>query len=242
LERGITLFLGVFLTFASAWFGLVFLPYLQDARWQPQVDEVDKSEYPRPRTGPAAHGVRVYAGNGCYYCHSQQVRPDGFGSDLQRGWGVRRSVPRDYLYDKPVMLGTMRTGPDLANIGRRQPSEDWHHLHLFNPRITSPGSVMPAFAFLYEERALGGERQLLTTDPFRSVSYNALKLPLEWAVRKDRILYPSSDPDGLRAYLNANPDRAKLPAYEVVPTGDATDLVAYLKSLDQSTPLKEAGD
>jgi cytochrome c oxidase cbb3-type subunit 2 len=241
VERGITLFLGVFLTFASAWFGLVFAPYLQDAHWQPLVDEVDKSEYPRPRTGPAANGVRVYAGNGCIYCHSQQVRPDGFGSDLQRGWGTRRSVPRDYLYDRPIMLGTMRTGPDLSNIGRRQPSEDWHHLHLYNPRLTSPGSIMPAYAFLYAQRPLGGERQLLS-DPYRSASRAALRLPLDWAVRKDRILYPSSDPAGLRAYLAENPERAKLPAYEVVPTDDASDLVAYLKTLDQSTPLKEAGD
>ena len=88
---------------------------------------------------------------GCVYCHSQQVRPERFGADIQRGWGSRRTVARDYLYETPHLLGTMRTGPDLANIAVRQPSYDWHHLHLYNPRLTSPGSIMPAFAFLYDE-------------------------------------------------------------------------------------------
>jgi len=52
----------------------------------------------------------------------------------------------------------MRTGPDLRNIGARQPSPDWHYLHLFDPQITSPGSIMAPFGFLYEYRAVVGER------------------------------------------------------------------------------------
>ena len=62
---------------------------------------------------------------------------------------MRRTVARDYIYDSPPLLGTMRTGPDLANIGARQPSRDWHMLHLYNPQITSSGSIMPEYPFLF---------------------------------------------------------------------------------------------
>jgi cytochrome c oxidase cbb3-type subunit 2 len=59
-------------------------------------------------------------------------------------------VPGDYSYDNPHLLGTMRTGPDLLNIGARQPSVDWHLAHLYNPRAMVPGSTMPAYPFLFE--------------------------------------------------------------------------------------------
>jgi cytochrome c oxidase cbb3-type subunit 2 len=101
--------------------------------------------------GEAHAGRDVYINQGCIYCHSQQVRMKGYGADIRRGWGTRRSVPRDYLFDRPHQLGTMRTGPDLASIGARQPSRDWHALHLYDPQITSPGSVMPRFEYLFEE-------------------------------------------------------------------------------------------
>jgi cytochrome c oxidase cbb3-type subunit II len=79
----------------------------------------------------------------------------GYGADIRRGWGTRRSVPRDYLHDRPHQLGTMRTGPDLASIGARQPSVDWHALHLYDPQITSAGSVMPGFPYLFTEVKAG---------------------------------------------------------------------------------------
>ena len=135
--------------------------------------------YPIPLVGLAALGEQVYARNGCIYCHSQQVRPEGFGADFERGWGPRRTVARDYLYNRRVMLGTMRTGPDLANIGARQPSKSWHHLHLYNPQITSPGSIMPPFAFLYEERPIVGEP-----------SVDALDLPPDLRRRRITKLFP----------------------------------------------------
>jgi cytochrome c oxidase cbb3-type subunit 2 len=66
-----------------------------------------------------------------------------------RGWG-RASVPADYAYDYPHLLGVSRTGPDLFNIGARQPSVDWHLTHLYQPRSVTPGSVMPAYPFLFK--------------------------------------------------------------------------------------------
>lgn len=92
------------------------------------------------------------------YCHSQQVRPPGFGADQERGWGARQTRPVDHIFDNPPLLGTMRTGPDLANIGVRQPSREWHLLHLYYPPITSPGSTMPPYRFLFEHHPADGPR------------------------------------------------------------------------------------
>src|SRR5437763_2980867 len=70
------------------------------------------------------HGERVYASNGCVYCHSQQVRPDYEANDIERKWGNRRSAPRDYIFERSVFLGKMRMGQDLANIGARAPAQE----------------------------------------------------------------------------------------------------------------------
>jgi cytochrome c oxidase cbb3-type subunit 2 len=96
-------------------------------------------------------GRQVYIANGCVYCHSQQLRDPSQGPDEKRGWG-RASVAGDYKNDTPHLLGTMRTGPDLFNIGARQPSKDWHLGHLYQPRAYTPGSTMPAYPFLFELR------------------------------------------------------------------------------------------
>jgi hypothetical protein len=88
------------------------------------MEEDGTDVYPAPRSGMAERGRRVYAANGCNYCHTQQVRADYAGSDLDRKWGERRSAPRDYIFDRPVLLGKMRMGPDLANVGHRPPVTD----------------------------------------------------------------------------------------------------------------------
>jgi cytochrome c oxidase cbb3-type subunit 2 len=77
------------------------------------------------------------------------------GPDIARGWGKRRSVAEDFLYDYPVMLGSQRVGPDLANVGSRLPDANWHLLHLYNPRITIKNSLMPPYRFLFETRDIG---------------------------------------------------------------------------------------
>jgi cbb3-type cytochrome oxidase cytochrome c subunit len=75
------------------------------------------------------------------------------GPDLARDWGKRGSVARDFLYDNPVLLGSLRVGPDLANVGLRLPSAEWHLAHLYSPRSVAPGSVMPPYPFLFEKRS-----------------------------------------------------------------------------------------
>jgi hypothetical protein len=91
----------------------------------PQTDEDGGDAYPvPPKSGMAMRGARVYAANGCVYCHSQQVRPDYGGSDIERQWGERRSAPRDYIFEPIVLLGKMRIGPDLANVGHQPAVEE----------------------------------------------------------------------------------------------------------------------
>lgn len=149
-SRNIGLALGVFLTIAASVTGLVIIPNWQFRELQP-VKKADGTKYPVPYFGEQLKGRGVYIDQGCIYCHSQQIRMKGYGADIRRNWGTRRSVPRDYIFEKPHQLGTMRTGPDLASIGSRQPSAVWHALHLYNPQFTSPGSTMPRFAYLFTE-------------------------------------------------------------------------------------------
>jgi len=126
------------------------------------------SEGLKPYSEQALRGRAVYVSLGCVYCHSQQPRDPAQAPDGIRGWG-RPSVPGDYAYDNPHLLGTMRTGPDLLNIGARQPSVDWHLAHLYNPRAVVPGSIMPAYPFLFEEM------------PEKSAADVELKLPAAFA-------------------------------------------------------------
>jgi len=117
------LFLGIFGTFAFSWVGLTVIPNWQIGNLNPQSDEEGTDIYPMPQSGMVVRGARVYAANGCIYCHSQQVRADYAGDDIERKWGDRRSAPRDYIFERPVFLGKARMGQDIANIGARAPVE-----------------------------------------------------------------------------------------------------------------------
>jgi cbb3-type cytochrome oxidase cytochrome c subunit len=117
----VPLFLGIFGTFAFSWVGLTVIPNWQIGHLNPESDEEGTDIYPQPQSGMFQRGERVYAANGCVYCHSQQVRPDYIANDIERKWGNRRSAPRDYIFERPVFLGKMRMGQDLADIGARAP-------------------------------------------------------------------------------------------------------------------------
>ena len=144
MNDGLTLIAGVMTTMALAIAALVVLPYLQ-------MRDVKPPPGLKPYTTVELRGRKQYIENGCMYCHSQQPRAKDFAPDDKRGWG-RASVAGDYAYDTPHLLGTMRTGPDLLNIGARQPSDQWHLGHLYQPRAYVPGSIMPAFPFLFEAK------------------------------------------------------------------------------------------
>src|SRR6516225_1248291 len=118
------LFIGIFGTFAFSWVGLTLIPNWQIGSLNPQSDEEGTDIYPRPQSGMFQRGAHVYAANGCVYCHSQQIRADYIADDIERKWGDRRSAPRDYIFQRPVFLGKMRMGQDLANIGARAPAPE----------------------------------------------------------------------------------------------------------------------
>jgi len=118
------LFLGIFGTFAFSWIGLTVIPTWQIGHLSPESDEEGTDIYTRPQSGMFTRGEHVYAANGCVYCHSQQVRADYIADDIERKWGNRRSAPRDYIFERPVFLGKMRMGQDLANIGARAPAPE----------------------------------------------------------------------------------------------------------------------
>ena len=136
--------------------------------------------YPIENAGIVKAGRAVYASEGCIYCHSQQVRDEQNGTDIERGWGARRTVARDYLFENPPFLGSTRLGPDLANVGsakwRNEPEDEdpkykpakrdaaWQLLHLYAPRSIVKDSNMPPYRYLFEKRKISGQRR-----PTRSI-------------------------------------------------------------------------
>ena len=129
-----------------------------------QIRTVAPAEGLEPYTPAEARGRQHYVDLGCYYCHSQQPRSPEQAPDLQRGWG-RPTTPSDYVYDNPHLLGTMRTGPDLMNVGVRMPSQGWHLTHLYQPRAIEPTSIMPAYPFLFEVKQNPDEDDVIVPVP-----------------------------------------------------------------------------
>lgn len=219
MSRSGSFFIGLFGCFALSFGVAVLAPHYQVGTLVPSFKEEDgmiSEVYPVAQGGSAANGRGVYIAEGCQACHSQVVRGSE-SADIDRGWGARRTVARDYIFEAPPVLGASRLGPDLANVGsekwRNEPELDrvkpskrdaaWQLLHLYQPTAVVKTSNMPAYRHLFEKRKISGKP-----------SPDALSLP-----------------DGL----------APESGFEIVPSADAKALVAYLSSLNRSTPLKEAG-
>jgi cytochrome c oxidase cbb3-type subunit 2 len=107
-----------------------------------------------PLSADAVNGKAIFVANGCVGCHTQQVR----NVDMDKVWGSRPGIAADYAAmhrtdfwrNTATLMGTERTGPDLTNIGLRQPSVDWNLVHLYNPRIVVKESIMPAYPWMFE--------------------------------------------------------------------------------------------
>lgn len=220
MNRSLTFIAWIIASFALSTYALVILPQSQIGGLQPQfVDDEGKVTdiYPIENRGVVEKGRAVYQSEGCIYCHSQQVRDVQNGTDLERGWGERRTVARDYIFEQPPFLGSMRLGPDLANVGaakwRNEPEDEnpaykpakrdakWQLLHLYAPRTIVKESNMPPYRYLFETKKISGQ--------------------------------PSADALALTG------KDAPEPGCEIVPKQEAKDLVGYLLSLDRSHPLKE---
>lgn len=194
------LFLSIALLFLSAWLGFVVYSYLQLGHLK--SFEGSDGLLPPEYSGRAILGAQVYAANGCVTCHSQQVRQTNVTpSDIDRKWGKRSSVARDYLRDQHAFLGIMRIGPDLSNVGLRLTDPVWHYQHLYEPNTLVEGSIMPSYRYLFQLQKIQGQ--------------------------------PSEESLSLKG------PHAPQQGYEVVPTEDAKNLVAYLLSLKHDYTLPE---
>lgn len=185
---------------------------------------IEKVEGVRPYTPLELAGRNIYVREGCYLCHSQQIRP--FRDEVER-YGPY-SIAAESKYDKPFQWGSKRTGPDLARVGGKY-SNAWHVAHLENPQAIVPGSVMPAYAFLTQ-------RELKFTDPAAHLVANR------------RVGVPYSDEQIAAAAKDladqANPDADTTPLQKRYPKAVVGDfdgnpakltemdaLVAYLQML-----------
>ena len=195
------LFLFVLSALALSFLGLVLGSYIQLGDLTQITETLDEKGnpvegdplFPRKLPGVVQQGKAVYTDLGCFYCHTQQVRRPGYGADIERGWGRRVTVARDYVTQERALIGTLRIGPDLMTIGERQPDANWHHQLLYNPLIVSEGLVTkPGYSFLYKVQKVD-----------RTPSPNALQFETDskYAPEKGYEVVPTRRAEALVEYL-----------------------------------------
>jgi cytochrome c oxidase cbb3-type subunit 2 len=178
----------------------------------------------RPYTPLELMGRNIYVREGCYLCHSQQIRP--FKDEVER-YG-HYSLAAESMYDKPFQWGSKRTGPDLARVGGRY-SNDWHVQHLSSPRAVVPESVMPAYPFL-AERKLQARDVAEHLKSLRSVGVPYTdEMIANAAADLDAQVNPDADPTALlKRYPRAVVGKFNSQAADVT---EMDALVAYLQML-----------
>ena len=201
---------------------------LGDVKWL-RAEAVDYTE-------AQARGRRVYIREGCWYCHSQYIRPVT-KEDLR--WGPV-SEAGEYAYDLPHLFSTRRIGPDLTRVGLKF-ADDWHYAHHWDPRLVVPDSIMPSFKWLFREAlvAVRSEQDGPRLEP-------TAELRRWFTFRTDRTILLVPDASGL-TFVPPGPDAQALDATPlldvghlktppttlrlVTPTADLVDLVRYLQKL-----------
>lgn len=207
MKNGLALFLGVLATLALSWVGLLLTAHRQIGGLGQFKDPADDTLYPQPFSGLADQGRLVYQDLGCVTCHTQQVRHEGFGSDLARKWGERGGYARDYIRDQSVLIGQNRLGPDLRNVGTRlgdaKPEEyaGWFYKLLYAPQAVAAGTNMPAYPFLFDVHPVAG----------RQPSARALALPSRFAPGPGWEVVPTARAVALVAYLQSLKDTYDYP-------------------------------
>lgn len=178
MNRSLAIFGGSTLIYA----GLATLMGVLPGLW---LSHIPPTPGLKPLTAQEARGRDIYVAEGCFYCHTQQVRP--LSGDQIFG---RPSAPGDFAYQTPELLGSERNGPDLSNIGVRQPSSVWQYIHLYEPRAVVPASIMPAFPWMFRivDEAPPGEQPV----------------PLPPAIAPAHgVVVPTEDGKALIAYLHS---------------------------------------
>ena len=177
----------------------------------------------RPYTPLELMGRNIYVREGCYACHSQQVRP--FRDEAER-YG-HYSLAAESIHDRPFQWGSKRTGPDLARVGGRY-SDDWHAQHFRDPRALVPGSVMPPYGFLDRPLRFDDIDQHLRTlatigDPYTP----------EMIANARRDLVAQANPDADAPGFEDRYPRARRAAFDGNPrtVTEMDALIAYLQML-----------
>ncbi len=143
----------------------------------------------KPYTALQLEGRDIYIREGCVGCHSQMIRP--FRAETER-YG-HYSVAGEFIYDRPFLWGSKRTGPDLHRVGGRY-SDDWHRVHLTNPRDVVPESIMPAYPWLAENALDGGDIQakmktlVILGHPYSDAEIEAAPAALEGKTELDAVV------------------------------------------------------
>ena len=204
MNYGPVIFLGLLFTVWFSWYGFIFKNYRDLGRQAPAKLDTGGT-YPVGRPGLARSGQEIYQQNGCAACHTMQVRMKDYGADIERGFGRRNTVLADFLYDDKVFLGQLRLGPDLSNAGLSKPNINWHLVHLYNPRILVPDSIMPRYEFLFEKRRIRGR-------PSPEALMLPTNVPKEATVEEGYEIIPTPEAKALAAYMVSL--RADTPLFE----------------------------
>jgi len=146
----------------------------------------------KPYTALQLEGRDIYIREGCYNCHSQMIRP--LRAETER-YG-HYSLAGESVYDHPFQFGSKRTGPDLARVGGRY-SDEWHRIHLSNPRDVVPESNMPTYAWLGEHSVDSG----LTPDKLRLMRKLGVPYTDDDIAKASSAVEGKSEMDALIAYL-----------------------------------------
>ena len=222
----------VFLTLAFAWLAFFVGAKNQYGDLEPTSQYLEENKsipkgadlFPKSMPGVAQLGAKEYLSLGCVTCHTQQVRTIDSGFDVERGWGQRPSVPRDYILQKEVLLGHNRVGPDLANIGLRGYSREWLHKHLFNPQILAEGSICQPSPFLYD---VSNENSIGAINADNKADDNASTFFIKPSLRANRIV----------SYLESLKQDYELPEMSFIETLD--EEVTEVVTLAEESTTKE---
>lgn len=133
----------------------------------------------KPYTSLELQGRDIYVREGCYTCHSQMIRP--FRDEVARYGDYSKAG--EFVYDHPFQWGSKRTGPDLARLGGKYP-DSWHYNHMLDPQSMSPGSIMPAYGWLFENIIDTG----ITSSKIRAMQTLGVPYPSNYAEKANADL------------------------------------------------------
>jgi len=183
--------------FVGTWVTLV-VPLMDESLNTPHADATDYTER-------EARGKKIYEREGCVNCHTQQIRNLLYETirygmaeeETYKRFGIRAHIkappsqPGEYAFDKPHLLGTRRTGPDLGRVGGKY-DNSWHINHLRDPRSTSPGSLMPSYGWLFDNNGQPTEEAIDLTAYLQKLGTN-----IKWreeGVARARLLAGTPEP------------------------------------------------